>query len=1403
MKTTAAIQSRNKTKRPFMQQGKREPFIKSDRRINKEEDKAAELAGHALSKPAIVQLKPMTEPGDRTPHGEKALEQAGRITAGEQGKDSNTDLLPAWCGIFVFWELHKSGIHLPPWKAGSPNFTSVGQYENREYPSHPVNTTFGNGYEHSTPVVNTDPGKENETRELPGLQAVSINGSTANSNHTGGQMQANTDLDSRCDCYVNPLFKAVEVTEEKDFKPGERLKRQSDERASIPSATPGIAPANTDVHQYNTSPDTVQLHLPKDEPAEGEKKSEEEKPPVSPEQIMKEDTEFAEIQGSLDRNAKNEKAHDPAKQKAEEAQASAVSPPNERLSGAQAKKIESFEDIKIPPFRAKDLKDNILKEVHKVLEERKAATPEGEKPMIGNDDVKKVKEKSGEDIAGKKKESVGDVQEANSQPPDIDAEPKRDSAEKIIENAGPVKHIPGTEKAVAKPVADERITLEKESGKIDTQMTENDVDEQQLEESNEDKFTGALGEKRGSQQQAAAIKTDYRAIETGKLDKDRQIAKEGIDSRVAMMHAVRGSEFDKVNAVKDATQTADEKKRGEVSEKIGNIYASAEKSVNDKLEALDKSVNEAFDAVMVKANENFKVSVNNALDEEFSWEWFSKTFSSGEYKRRVKKVFDAEQAKYEEELSKALDPLTTKIADTLNAIIDEIQAARKAVKVYVDGLPADLKDIGIESANAVMEKFNALQDSVNEKQQALTNSIAKKYADGVMALEEEFKKIMDSRKSWLEKALDAIVDAIKEILQLLADLKKALERAAEYGRRIIKAPLRFFSNLCKGASEGFNNFVKNIGKHLLQGALEWITGQMGDAGIVLPDKFDFKGILSIILQILGISIQNMKEIARKVIGEKYVTMLEKGADLGVKAGDKILQVFTIVKKDGLAGLWEFIREQFNDLKERLMEEAKSFIVTTIVETAVVKVVSMLIPGAGFISAVKSLIDFLRTLFAKARQIVSIITGIIDTFGEILAGNVSKVSGMVEKVLAKFLGLAITFLAAILGLGKIGKKINDIIQKKIKDPINKAITKMMEKLKQVMTKLGIFKFLDKVDEKIKKGKQWVEDKKDAVKQKASATLGKLKGFLGNLFDKYTDESGETHTLRFKGTDLYRESVSKTMGNYLIEVRNEINGISNTDERKKHAASITKAFSLHKKIVDLIGETVKLSSGKYTGADKGFNPAEGEKLRGYLKEIAAILRVLPLQNKKKFIPKTKIAYRDGVADGQHAKAIFISLDSDEAGSKPEGDNSPLSQNIINIVEKEKGKHKLVRGHLINHELFGTGAELKNLAPIPKKANSAMLTAFETDAKKLVHENNVIALDVTMVYGDPADTMKNGKSLLKEKLPADTKIPTNIKFILDQLIFTGPENSPQAAVNNRKNWTKTRLKADTLSINHDDFF
>ncbi len=1315
--------------------------------------------------------------------------------------EDNVDVLPSWCGIFAFWALHKAGIHPPKWEFGKPNFTGKDQYKKGEYLPRVGDIVIKNGFNHHALVVKTEPEQIADTKELKNVQVITINGNTLGNNHQGGQIQQKSDPYSYWDYYVNPFFQGVSLTDAEDYKVDERLKKSLGETPAAP-----VKNVDLSINQYNSALQPIgNLDLAKKDDGQKEAPEIKEESKLDPKEIMAKDDEFKTLHTSLKQNAAKKAAHDLPENKVNEAQNSAISPGNERLSKAKAVKIETLGALPKPKqFNGEDLKKNILKEVDQLLKQKEAeAGATGEKPKIKEDEIKDVKSKNNAEIQNKKAESIGQVEHTHKKAPDEAGIEERKNIDVVAEDAGKKDKISGTEKAVAKPVADERITLEKESGKIDDQMAENDVDEKQLEESDEENFTATLNEKRESQAEAANVKQDYRSIENEKLEKDKKNAWAAINDKIEKIYQAREGEFGKVNAVKENTKSADELKRKEISDNIEKIYTASEESVKDKLNALETTVNEEFDSRMATANKHFKENINNGLDEEFTWEFAAKHLDRDDYNRRVRKVFIAESEKYKKELSDLLDPLTQKMAQTLNAIIDEIAAAKNAVIVYVNGLAPSLQEIGVESAKAVLDKFNTLEESVNEKQEALTSNLAKRYADGVSSLEEQFKQVMDSRKSWLERAYDAVVKTIKEIINLLADLKKALERAAGYATRIIKSPRKFFNNLVQGATEGFNSFVKNIDKHLLQGALEWITGEMSEAGIQLPEKFDFKGILSIILQVLGITIANVKETGKKVLGAKYVTMLEKGVDIGMNVGEKIFKIFTIIKNEGLVGLWEFIKEQFNDLKEKLLEEAKSFIIVTIVEVAVVKLVSMLIPGAGFISAVKSLVDFLKTLFAKARQIVNIITGIIDTFGEILAGNVAKVSTMIQNVLVKFLGMAITFLAAILGLGKIGKKINDIIQKKIKDPINKAITKMMEKLKALMTRLGIFKLMDKTEEKIKKGKDWVEDKKEKVKDKAKEGLAKIKGFLKGVFNKYTDESGETHTLRFKDTDLYRESVSKTLGNYLLEVKSEINDLTHAEEKKKHLASVNKAFDLHRKIIALIGSTIKQSGGKYTGADKGFSPAEGEILRGHLQDIATILRTLPIKNGKKIIPKTSISYKEGVDDGIEANASLISLDSDFAGSQPAGNNSPLSKKIIDTVLTKKDNHNLVRGHLINHELYGTGVGTKNLAPIPKKANSNMLTNFEKDAKNLVHSNNIISLKVSMNYGEPNDKKWNGKSLLKKNLPGK-KIPASISYNLNELKFSGTSNAKKEVINNTKNWKANGLaKADTIHINHDDFF
>lgn len=1183
---------------------------------------------------------------------------------------------------------------------------------------------------------------------------------------------------------------------EADYQWNDRLKQPNEIATDRP-----LAKVDLSVVKYDTSLKPIAGILPtENEEARGN--SEEIRVfSVDPKAIMAKDKEFNSLSDSLKKNAKKKAEHDSPENKAKEAQGSAVSPKNERASKAKAKKVEKLGAMPPPKhFNANDLKESILAEVTKLLKQKEEeANQTGDKPKINNSEIKGVKDKSNQDIQQKKSATIGDIEEVSKEVPDESSVEERTATAANMEDPGKHIKIRNSENAIAKPIVEERISLEKESTKIDDKMAENNIDEQQLADSDEPSFTDTLEEKKDSQQEAATIKQDYRAIEEKKLEKDKVTAKFVINERTEQIHDVRKGEFGNVDSIKGSTQKVDEAKRKEIADHIESIYTNSEKSVNSKIKVLETTVNTEFDAKMTTANTHFKENINEGLDDEFISEFVAKRLNRSDYNRRVKNVFIAQSEKYKRELSDLLDPLTQKIANTLNSITREIAAAKKAVEVFVQGLEPSLQAIGVSSAKEVMKKFASLENSVEEKQEALSSSLANKYVEGVSSLEAQFKEVMDSRKSWLERAYDSVVGVITEILNLLSDLKKALEQAADYAGQIIKKPKQFFNNLVAGATIGFNNFVKNILKHLINGALEWVTGEMSSAGIILPKEFNFKGILSIILQVLDISVAKVKEIAQKVIGPKYVAMLEKGVDIGKNVGGKILKIFSIIKKEGIIGLWEFIKEQFHDLKEKLIEEARNFIIVRIVVAAVEKLVAMLVPGAGFISAIKSIIDFMRTLFGKARAIVNIIMGIIATFGQILAGNITKVSTMIEDTLAKFLGMAITFLAAILGLGNVGRKMNEIIQKKIKDPITKAITKIMEKLKSVMTKLGVFKLLDKIDAGVEKGKAWVEEKKENGKGKIKSYWVQIKNYIKKKFRKtYKEKDGSEHVLAFnENLQLERHSVTRDLGNYLIKLKEQYG------QNEQYKSHLKNAIDNHRLIIVLIGATVELRDQEFEGTDKYFGKGKGEQLIVYLQKIAESLRNIPtLENSEKphILPKSsKIDYTPySTGDGEIANASLISLDSDHSGSAA-SKTSTLTDKLKKAVRKTTKKHpiKVIRGHLINHELFGTGTDIKNLAPIPSKTNNDMLEKFESNAKKLVHKGQVIALKVEYNYSSP-----NGKNASKIAAAGIPMLPDTVYYTLKALAYSNETDFSKESIANVENW-KGSGQRKSIPINHDDFF
>jgi hypothetical protein len=151
--------------------------------------------------------------------------------------------------------------------------------------------------------------------------------------------------------------------------------------------------------------------------------------------------------------------------------------------------------------------------------------------------------------------------------------------------------------------------------------------------------------------------------------------------------------------------------------------------------------------------------------------------------------------------------------------------------------------------------------------------------------------------------------------------------------------------------------------------------------------------------------------------------------------------------------------------------------------------------------------------------------------------------------------------------------------------------------------------------------------------------------------------------------------------------------------------------------------------------------------------------------------------------------------------------------------------VKGHLINHELFGTGNSIKNLGPIPISANNEMLNTFEEPAKTLVHKNNIISLEVEYIYKKPLiniDTinrklgyssqntpnLKNKSDKLISDLDALGEIPESIKYDLKKLkLKEKVDTSKKEEIDKPVNWeednSKFSPKVNSFKIVHDDFF
>jgi hypothetical protein len=820
----------------------------------------------------------------------------------------------------------------------------------------------------------------------------------------------------------------------------------------------------------------------------------------------KSDPQFNQTVDLVKGTAKSKRAHT-TKEKAEtHANAAAVVPGGERKSKARGQQVEQLDQQKSNPFKASDFKAKLKSKIDKMK------LPANEKEVENfeaHNNIAQVNKSAGADVVASKNNVTGGIEAVSKQEPNEAKIAQRTATAlpdpKIGSKVNIKATVPGKRGSaeLSEPVT-------KRYKAVEQQFEKNNITDEQLANSNEPTFINALNAKKAAKENAENTPGEFKAAENKKLESSKQEAQGKTNSTMEGMHHSRKEMLD---VVTQNQHKAGEKNTGKHQEAVGQlnqIYTDTKKSVDGELNDLETKVTELFDTGAKVAKDAFEKYVTKKTD-EYKEKRYGSWYDVTKYGKRLKDAWNGKLPNevnifftkgrqiFLDKLDGTINAIAKLVTDRLNKAKTAITSGRQKVTNFIKNLPADVKKAIKGDIDAVQGKFKGLENSINEKETSLIDSLATKYNNTLKEVDEmivEFKKRDQGFLSALREASLGVWETIQNIRKTLTDL---LSGAMSVILSIITHPIDFLSNLIDGVSQGFTNFGNNIWTHLKTGFFTWLTGATKGVSITMPeDIFSLKGIFSISMQMLSLTWDDIRAIGSKVVGEPVMKVLETSVETG-------FEIVQVIRKDGVAGLWEYLKDQFADLKETVMDTIMEIIQTEVIKAGIKWIMGLLTPVGAFIKAAMAIIDVVKFFIQKAAQIMELVRAFTESIKAIASGNVGAVAKSIENALGRAIPVLIGFLASLLGISGLAEKVKGVIEK-IRGRIEKAITKfwvfVKGKAKGLLGKVGIGK-KDKADKKEK------VDKKDK----------KEKGYIGS---EPFYMSGKSHTLSFEDNEIYMES-----------------------------------------------------------------------------------------------------------------------------------------------------------------------------------------------------------------------------------------------------------------------------------------
>lgn len=636
-----------------------------------------------------------------------------------------------------------------------------------------------------------------------------------------------------------------------------------------------------------------------------------------------------------------------------------------------------------------------------------------------------------------------------------------------IEQPSPTSPGMGVDAASAAPdpIPPENTSLDADVAATDQRIADSGIDTRVTREIPDGPFAAARDARSELGEAAQQTPQQIQAQQQQAIDAAQGDMAQLQQQAVAALRASRADTVEGVGGAQQGMVSSEEQTREAVSRRAQQIFDNAQTQVNALLEPLSRTAIARWEAGLARLSQDF----HDALDRVKHWidERHSGVggtiLAIGDYIGGLPDWVTDEYNRAEREFGDGVGELLLDISCDVNGVIAAAQGLIQHARTDIDAAFTAMEAEFPEWAAQERDRFNGMLDGLSQRvtaaQTSFVQDVSQRATQAVNEVHAEAQALRDAAGGLIGRVVAAIEEFIDDpvraiingLLRLVGIPPSAfwalIARIEQVISDIADDPENFINNLVAGVKQGFQQFFDNFGTHVLRGFWDWLFSGL-ETPIPVPRDFSPGSLFSFALQLMGITWPRIREILVRHIGPTAVEVIEAA-----------WQLISVLIERGPEGIVELIKEQLTpeNIVGMILEAAVEYLVETLIQQVVVRVIGMLNPAGAIAQAIDLIYQVCSWIFRNAARIFRFVEAVVNGMADVIAGNVGGLATKVELALASLIPPVIDFLAGLLHLGGLPGEVAEVItrlQTMVYGILDRVIGFLAERGRALLARMGV-------------------------------------------------------------------------------------------------------------------------------------------------------------------------------------------------------------------------------------------------------------------------------------------------------------------------------------------------------------